>query len=193
MAPARNFAQLFRQSVQAPIRVPWKLPGIIGPVTRWTMGLFAEMPPISWAGVVLSQPGQISTAVRQASQKLNGKLPAACLALKGSPPIKTTASTGWPWIISSVSMLIKFLRYMLVGDANDSWRLMVGKSIARPPFSCTPRFTASMSCGMLAWHGLKLEYVFTIPMMGRDSASLAVSQGFDEYLSELPVIFPLEQ
>jgi hypothetical protein len=54
--PARNRAQLLLQSVHAPTRTPWKLPGIMGPVTRWIRGLLAEMPPMSWAGVVLSQP-----------------------------------------------------------------------------------------------------------------------------------------
>lgn len=60
---------------------------------------------------------------------------------------------------------------MLVGLEKDSCRLMVGKSMARPPWSWTPRLTASMSCGTLAWQGLKLEYVLTMPTMGRDSAS----------------------
>jgi len=68
-------------------------------------------------------------------------------------------------------MLIRLRRYMLVGDANDSCRLMVGKSMASPPLSCTPRLTASSSYGTLAWHRLKLEYVLMIPTMGRDSAS----------------------
>lgn len=56
IAPALYLAQLFLQSVQAPILTPRWLPGIIGPVTRCRIGLFADIPPISWAGVVLSQP-----------------------------------------------------------------------------------------------------------------------------------------
>lgn len=142
IVPARNEAQLFRQSVQAPSLTPRWLPGIIGPVTRWKMGLFAEMPPISCAGTVLSQP-----------------------------PISTTASHGCALTISSVSMLMRFRKYMLVGAEKLSCRLIVGKSTARPPPSWTPRLTASRSCGMLAWHGLKLEYVLTMPTMGRDRAS----------------------
>ena len=47
IVPARNLAQLLRQSVQAPTRTPLKLPGIMGPVTRWTAGLLAEMAPMS--------------------------------------------------------------------------------------------------------------------------------------------------
>lgn len=46
MAPARYLAQLLRQSVQAPMRVPRWLPGIMGPVKRWMAGLFADMAPM---------------------------------------------------------------------------------------------------------------------------------------------------
>lgn len=70
-----------------------------------------------------------------------------------------------------MSILIKFRRYMLVGAAKDSCRLMVGKSRASPPASWTPRLTASTSWGTVAWQGLKDEYVLTMPTMGRDSAS----------------------
>ena len=45
--PARKLAQLFLQSVHAPTRTPLWLPGIIGPVTRCSTGLLAEMAPIS--------------------------------------------------------------------------------------------------------------------------------------------------
>lgn len=62
MVPARNLAQLLRQSVHAPILTPLWLPGIMGPVTRWKMGLLAEMPPMSCAGTVLSQPPISTTA-----------------------------------------------------------------------------------------------------------------------------------
>ncbi|KAG9527018.1 hypothetical protein KCV07_g368, partial [Aureobasidium melanogenum] len=53
-------------------------------LTNGKTALFAEIPPINCAGTVLSQP-----------------------------PIATTASTGWALIISSVSIAIKFLRYIL--------------------------------------------------------------------------------
>ena len=56
MLPALYAAQLLRQSVQAPIRVPLLLPGIMGPVMSGMMGLSAEMPPMICAGTVLSQP-----------------------------------------------------------------------------------------------------------------------------------------
>ena len=44
---------------------------------------------------------------------------------------------------------------MLVGYANDSWIEIVGNSIGSAPASITPRFTAAMSCGTVAWQGLK--------------------------------------
>ncbi len=83
---ARNRAQKRRQSVQAPSRSPWWSPVIMGPVTISIAGTFALAAPMSSAGTVLSQP-----------------------------PISTTASTGSPRIISSVSTDIRLRRYMLVG------------------------------------------------------------------------------
>lgn len=62
------------------------------------------------------------------------------------------ASTGCALIISSVSMLIKFLKNILVGVEKLSWIEMVGNSKASPPLNWTPLFAASMSCGTLAWH-----------------------------------------
>ena len=100
--PARNEAQLFLQSVQAPMRFPLWLPGIIGPVTRGSIGLFADSPPIIWAGTVLSHPILVSDI--QALEK--------GLYI---PPIIIQASTGWALIISSVSMLMRFLKNILVG------------------------------------------------------------------------------
>ena len=67
------------------------------------------------------------------------------------PPIMMHASTGWARIISSVSMLIKLRKNMLVGAEKLSATLIVGKSIASPPASCTPLLAASMSCGVLPW------------------------------------------
>lgn len=67
------------------------------------------------------------------------------------PPIMMHASTGCARIISSVSMLIKLRRNMLVGAEKVSATLMVGKSIANPPANCTPLLVASMSCGVLPW------------------------------------------
>lgn len=57
---ARKAAQLFRQSVQAPILLPRWLPGSIGPVMRGRTGLFAEIPPINCAGTVLSHPDLVN-------------------------------------------------------------------------------------------------------------------------------------
>jgi hypothetical protein len=85
----------------------------------------ADAAPISCAGTVLSQP-----------------------------PISTTASMGWARTISSVSIDIRLRRYMLVGVEKLSWIEMVGKSTGKPPASITPRLTASISCGVLPWHGL---------------------------------------
>src|SRR6478752_3802473 len=86
------------------------------------------------------------------------------------PPISTTASIGWARIISSVSIAIRLRRNMLVGCANDSWIEIVGNSIGSAPASITPRFTAAMSCGTVAWHGLKSLYVLAMPTIGRASA-----------------------
>ena len=61
------------------------------------------------------------------------------------PPIKTTASNGWPFIISSVSSDIKFLKYMLVGLTKLSPREIVGKTSGSPPASIIPSLTALIS------------------------------------------------
>jgi hypothetical protein len=112
-----------------------------------------------------------------------------CLFYSASPPIMIHASTGCARIISSVSILIKLRRNMLVGAEKLSATLMVGKSIASPPASCTPLLAASMSCRVLPWpiqdlahaqslverglgvQGLKPLEVLMIPMIGRDRAS----------------------
>jgi hypothetical protein len=47
ISPALKEAQLFLQSVHAPSLLPAYDPGIIGPVTRGRIGLFADIPPIS--------------------------------------------------------------------------------------------------------------------------------------------------
>ncbi len=78
----------------------------------------AEAAPINCAGTVLSQP-----------------------------PISTTASIGWARIISSVSIDIRLRRYIEVGELNDSWMLIVGKSRARPPACSIPRRTAAIRFG----------------------------------------------
>jgi hypothetical protein len=77
--------------VQAPIRPPLNEPGIIGPTTKGSTVLFAEIPPINCAGTVLSHP-----------------------------PIMTHASIGCALIISSVSIDMRLRRNMLVGEENDS-------------------------------------------------------------------------
>ena len=61
----------------------------------------------------------------------------------------TTASIGCARIISSVSIDMRLRRYIEVGEAKLSCSEIVGKSIGNPPASITPRFTASISCGML--------------------------------------------
>lgn len=94
----------------------------MGPVINITIGLFAERPPISCAGTVLSHP----------YKALVVKCRNMGIIL---PPIMIHASTGWALTISSVSILIRFRRNILVGLEKDSWMLIVGKSIARPPVS----------------------------------------------------------
>ena len=111
--------------MQAPTRCAPCDPVSIDPVISWMVGSPAEAAPISWAGTVLSQP-----------------------------PISTIESMGWARIISSVSIDIRFRRYMLVGCEKLSCSEMVGNSIGNPPASITPRLTASSSCGALPWQGL---------------------------------------
>ncbi len=111
--------------MQAPTRSPRCEPVSIEPVTSWMQGTPAEAAPINCAGTVLSQP-----------------------------PISTTASIGCARTISSVSIDMRLRRYMLVGCEKLSWIEIVGKSIGSAPESWMPRFTASINCGMLPWHGL---------------------------------------
>lgn len=144
IVPALYEAQLFLQSVQAPSLSPRWLPGIIGPVMRGRTGLLADIPPINCAGTVLSHP----------TLTISNPYITCQYERVDRPPIITHASIGCALIISSVSILIKFLKNILVGCANDSCNVIVGKSIARPPANCTPRFVASMSCGTFAWQGL---------------------------------------
>lgn len=72
------------------------------------------------------------------------------------------ASTGCARIISSVSMLIRLRRNMLVGAEKLSATLMVGKSIASPPASCTPLLAASMSCGVFPWPMVRVQRMFVL-------------------------------
>lgn len=113
---------------------------------RGKTGLFADIPPIICAGTVLSQPMVLI------NNTVYGRLRHHFL-----PPIMIQASTGCARIISSVSMLIKLRRNMLVGAEKLSATLMVGKSIANPPASCTPLLAASMSCGVLPWPMLRFS------------------------------------
>ena len=105
-----------RQSVQAPTRSPRKLPVLIGPVTSWTKGILALSAPITWAGTVLSHP-----------------------------PTRTTASTGRDFSISSVSIAIRLRRYIEVGCAKLSCKLIVGNAIGNPPAAKTPARTCEIS------------------------------------------------
>ena len=66
---------------------------------------------------------------------------------------------------------MRFRRYMLVGCAKLSCKLIVGNGIGSAPESITPRSTALINEGTFPWHGLKPDEVSMIPMMGRSSAS----------------------
>lgn len=77
---------------------------------------------------------------------------------------------GWALIISSVSIDIKFRKYMLVGWAKLSWRLIVGKTTGRAPDSIIPRSSALIKDAILPWHGLKPDEVSMIPMIARSRA-----------------------
>ena len=125
-SPARYLPQKRRQSVHAPSRSPLWRPVIIGPVTSWIAGLFADTAPISCAGTVLSQP-----------------------------PISTTASIGCARIISSTSIAIRLRNIMLVGFRNTSPNDTVGNARGSPPAASTPRSTACVSSGIARWQLLK--------------------------------------
>ncbi len=92
---------------------------------------------MSWAGTVLSQP-----------------------------PISTTASIGWAWIISSVSMAMRLRYIMLVGLRKTSPSETVGNGRGRAPAASTPRETASTSSGMPRWQLLKPDGVIAMPTTG---------------------------
>ena len=79
------------------------------PAVTTIAGRSALAAPISWAGMVLSQP-----------------------------PSSTTPSIGWPRIISSVSIAIRLRNSMVVGDRKISPSEMVGNSSGRPPACHTP-------------------------------------------------------
>ena len=115
---------------------------IIGPVTSRIAGTSALAAPISCAGTVLSQA-----------------------------PSMTTASMGCARIISSVSMAIRLRSSMVVGEQKDSCSEMVGNTKGIPPAASTPRLTASITCGAVAWHGLKSEAVEPMPTTGRSRTS----------------------
>ena len=89
------------------------------------MGISALMPPITCAGTVLSHP-----------------------------PISMHASIGWALNISSVSIDIRFLKYIDVGLANDSWIVIVGNSSGIPPLARIPALALLIKSGTLPWHGL---------------------------------------
>ena len=58
------------------------------------------------------------------------------------------------------------------GVRNGSQRLMVGNAMGSPPWSITPRFTASIRSGTERWQLLKSLAVLTMPTTGRERASL---------------------
>ena len=82
--------------------------------------------PISWPGVVLSQP-----------------------------PSSTTASIGLPRMDSSTSMARRLRNSMAVGRIWVSPSDMAGNSSGNPPASQTPRFTNSAISRRCALHGVK--------------------------------------
>lgn len=121
ISPRLYAAHEDRQSVQAPTRCPRKDPGIMGPVAREMTGLLAEILPINCAGMVLSQPPIMTPFLKSVAQMILTRAS------------RSHASKGCALTISSVSMAIRFRRYMLVGAVNISCKLIVGKSMASPP------------------------------------------------------------
>src|SRR5665213_1816082 len=119
---------------------PLYLPLSIGPPGTTMVGNPTLDAPITVLGVVLSQPVN-----------------------------NTTPSIGLPLILSSASMLAKFLKSMAVGFNNVSPRLIMGNSNGKPPASNTPFLTASAWLRRCALQGVSSLNVLQIPITGRPS------------------------
>jgi hypothetical protein len=94
--------------------------------------------PMSWAGVVLSQPAS-----------------------------STTPSRGLARMHSSTSMLMRLRNIMVVGRIRVSPSEMVGNSRGKPPASQTPRLTHSARPRKWALQGVSSDHELQMPITGR--------------------------
>ena len=140
MFPARTSSLNRHTSVPEPMSRPRNLPFSMGPPVSMMVGRSQLAAPISWAGVVLSQPES-----------------------------STTPSRGLARMDSSTSMLIRLRNSMVVGRISVSPRDMVGNSSGKPPASHTPRFTASATPRRWALQGVSSDQELQIPITGRPS------------------------
>ncbi len=140
ISPARTASLNFHTSVPEPMSLPRNLPFSIGPEETTMVGRSTLAAPMSWPGVVLSQP-----------------------------PSSTTPSMGLARIDSSTSMASKLRNSMAVGRICVSPRLMAGNSAGRPPASHTPRFTCSARSRRWALQGVSSDQVLQMPITGRPS------------------------
>ena len=142
--PARRSSKSRRPSVPEPRGWPCQRPESIGPPVTMIDGIPAEAAPISWAGVVLSQPHS-----------------------------RTTPSIGFAVIDSSTSIDMRLRKSIVVGFMNISPSEMVGNSKGTPPAAQTPRLTASATSRRCALQFVSSDHELQIPMTGRPSKAVS--------------------
>ncbi len=140
ISPARTASENRHTSVPEPMSLPRNLPFSIGPDETTMAGRSTLAAPISWPGVVLSQP-----------------------------PSSTTPSMGLARIDSSTSMASRLRNSIAVGRIWVSGSDMAGNSIGRPPASQTPRFTCSARSRRWYWQVTSSDQVLQMPITGRPS------------------------
>ena len=140
ISPARTASENFQTSVPEPMSLPRNLPFSIGPDDTTMVGRSTLAAPISWPGVVLSQP-----------------------------PKSTTPSMGLPRIDSSTSMAKRLRNSIAVGRIWVSPSDMAGNSSGKPPASQTPRLTCSARSRSPALQGVSSDQVLQMPITGRPS------------------------
>ncbi len=144
MVPARTASLNFQTSVPEPMSRPRNLPLSMGPLEMTSVGRSTLAAPISWPGVVLSQP-----------------------------PSRTTASTGLARMDSSTSIANRLRNNIAVGRIWVSPRDMAGNSTGKAPASQTPRLTYSARSRSPALQGVSSDQVLQMPMTGRPSNTSA--------------------
>ena len=142
ISPARASSLLRQRSVPDPSCSAPQCALSCGPPVSMIVGKSTLAAPISWAGVVLSQPES-----------------------------STTPSTGLARRVSSTSIDIRLRKNMAVGRTICSPREMVGNSSGRPPDSHTPRFTDSAIPRKWELQGVSSDQLLAMPITGRPSAT----------------------